>query len=690
MSLFDLFKTKAVQAPTHSPLLQMFSNAVGSSSRPNDQRLLDQFADHTWIYACIRLIQTKGAGVPLKVYSEKSGKREELPNHKLQRLLDSVNPMMNGYDLREATHGYIELTGKSYWLPDNMVGGLPTAIFTLIPSFITPRWGENGLIDYEYRINGKLIRTFKPDELIVFKTWNPVNPFDGLAPGVPARDVAEMVLNADRYNSAFIKNGATAGGFLTSEKPIMDTTKKMILAAWNKLHSGLKNVNKVGILDGGLKWEGTSTTHSDMQFVDLQKMSIRSLLAAYGIQPVMLGIHEDSNYSNATEQRRAFWIDCMIPRLRKIESVLNERLAPLYGPDIYVAYDLNGVEEMKEDQKAKAERDQIHVGAGIKTINEVRAEMDLSPVPWGDTWNAPFGLMPIESHTAPIAPAGEEIDEEEEIDEKPEVEEPKKAAHVDKGYVRRTGTWVKFKAHTEAIERRWFPPIRRLFSDQEREVIANLRQHWEVKARHIRLNKVKDMRQDLSVILFERGEARKLFQKTGRKLLELALNASAEKEIKDHDLEIQFSVQNPKVSTWLSNKAFKFANAVNLTTEEALRVELVEAVNLGESIAEVEKRIEEVFDIARGPRTQMIARTEVISASNEGAQAAYEQSGIVKGTEWVSSRDAKVRESHQIDGETINMGFTFSNGLKYPGDPSGEAEDVINCRCTIAPVIPKE
>jgi len=34
-----------------------------------------------------------------------------------------------------------------------------------------------------------------------------------------------------------------------------------------------------------------------------------------------------------------------------------------------------------------------------------------------------------------------------------------------------------------------------------------------------------------------------------------------------------------------------------------------------------------------------------------------------------------------MDGETRPFNEPYSNGLMYPGDPGGSAEEVINCRC---------
>ena len=52
--------------------------------------------------------------------------------------------------------------------------------------------------------------------------------------------------------------------------------------------------------------------------------------------------------------------------------------------------------------------------------------------------------------------------------------------------------------------------------------------------------------------------------------------------------------------------------------------------------------------------------------------------------QWDASLDGRTRDSHRkVDGEIREIGEKFSNGLEYPGDPSGRPEEVINCRCAL-------
>jgi uncharacterized protein with gpF-like domain len=58
---------------------------------------------------------------------------------------------------------------------------------------------------------------------------------------------------------------------------------------------------------------------------------------------------------------------------------------------------------------------------------------------------------------------------------------------------------------------------------------------------------------------------------------------------------------------------------------------------------------------------------------------------------WVSARDGNVRDSHErMDGRTVEFGKEFPIGVRYPLEPGGPADEVINCRCIVQPVYEDE
>lgn len=63
--------------------------------------------------------------------------------------------------------------------------------------------------------------------------------------------------------------------------------------------------------------------------------------------------------------------------------------------------------------------------------------------------------------------------------------------------------------------------------------------------------------------------------------------------------------------------------------------------------------------------------------------------GVDVRARWMATLDSRTRDSHrQLDGEAAGDDGRFSNGPRYPGDPTGPASEVWNCRCTLVASIP--
>lgn len=118
---------------------------------------------------------------------------------------------------------------------------------------------------------------------------------------------------------------------------------------------------------------------------------------------------------------------------------------------------------------------------------------------------------------------------------------------------------------------------------------------------------------------------------------------------------------------------------------ETIRDEVSTGMEDGESITELRDRILNVANMEEY-RAERIARTEVISAANGGEYDQIQLIGATGTKEWLATEDARTRKSHiAANGQSVAIADPFSVGgfsLKYPGDPSGPASEIVNCRCT--------
>ena len=91
-----------------------------------------------------------------------------------------------------------------------------------------------------------------------------------------------------------------------------------------------------------------------------------------------------------------------------------------------------------------------------------------------------------------------------------------------------------------------------------------------------------------------------------------------------------------------------------------------------------------VFEIALGERRLAAAATLVTTFSAFASAEAGKQLAPDTGTKtWVvGSRNP--RSSHAyMDGETVGINDSFSNGMAWPGDPVGGVDEVAGCQCSI-------
>ena len=157
-----------------------------------------------------------------------------------------------------------------------------------------------------------------------------------------------------------------------------------------------------------------------------------------------------------------------------------------------------------------------------------------------------------------------------------------------------------------------------------------------------------------------------------------------------------FDRADPRIQRWLGERIATFSTEVTETTAKRVRAALIQAQEAGEGIPQIRARMQAIFiedgDTIRAERgrSNTIARTEMVSATNEGRFDAAVQSEIVVEKEWLTAIDGRERESHRNMHRTrVPLNEPFHVGADQMMAPGGGsiAKENINCRCTFVEIV---
>lgn len=121
-------------------------------------------------------------------------------------------------------------------------------------------------------------------------------------------------------------------------------------------------------------------------------------------------------------------------------------------------------------------------------------------------------------------------------------------------------------------------------------------------------------------------------------------------------------------------------------TGDALRT-IEEGIREGRGLDKHDKELRAQFTDMKTNELRRISKTETHSIYQQSKYEAILQ-GNAPYKKWIHGNVpiGPAREWHEdMDGEVVAVDEPFSNGLMYPGDPAGDAEEVINCGCDMVP-----
>lgn len=207
-------------------------------------------------------------------------------------------------------------------------------------------------------------------------------------------------LFADKYNIDFFSNNARPNiailfenlGFGRGQAAIRRAKQWYLEEHQGKPHLPLF----MGAEKGAVKLQQMQLSNKDMEFEVYSTMLLSKIMSVYGMQPFILGVvNSTTGKLNSQEQVNQFKIDAVLPYLKM--TVENFNLVLIWGEqnynydDIYLSHDDLDLRDMK----STADMYEVYLKNGVITINQVRQELKMSPVPWGDIPYIPVNIAPL-------------------------------------------------------------------------------------------------------------------------------------------------------------------------------------------------------------------------------------------------------------------------------------------------------
>lgn len=683
---------------------------TGKMSRP--------YAEHPWVQAPVSVKGENVASVPLRVYRvpkndpDAEGEPVEA-THPLQQAVDYPNPECGGDDIEEGISICLDLYGEAflYLVPqgssdekyDPAKG--PQGWWLVHPSAMKPHLDDarNRLIGWKMR-GGRGKEELVPAERIVqIKRYNPYDAYRGLSPMEAARIEAEADHKASRWTDALLSNGGDPGGILTTESMLDEDQVRVLRTRWQDRHSGPANAGKVAILHGGMKWQSVATNARDMEFSNQRIWSREALLAVFGVPKMLVGLVDDVNRNTARETKRLFWEEVLVPRLRRIERALNRQVAqPLNRAaqgvraawEYRFRFDLSGVEALRENLEERMARakELKEIGYSINQIN-VRLGLGMDEVAWGEEPLEQPNLVPVSLlHEDPggfIGGKGQ--------DQAQDQGSRSLAIVTSKTRARRR------RALAQAYQREFYHPaerkslagVRRYFRSVASKQVDAIAQWAKKKGRRAWPETAPLSREELDdLLLAPQFWSGAMVDVMGVPLGEVALSALDQLG----DQLGGFSIITPDLDEpWISKQVASRIGAMARLAEAdrlILRRALIHAISTGgiTNIRGVQQEVSRVFTQMSAGRALTIARTETGMLANRMRREGMRKEGVEK-REWTTSNDELVRPTdpkqkanHRVlEGEIVKGDDLYSNGLRWPMDPNGKAEEIINCRCNEIP-----
>lgn len=463
---------------------------------------------------------------------------------------------------------------------------------------------------------------------------------NGTSPMSTLADILAEQNEAVKYRRDLWKRGARFGGVISRKTEWPNgKARRRFLKGFQKFASGGASAGSWLLLEDDMEAKAIeSMKPSEALDLDGRTLSDIQVASAYHIPPELIGARE-GNFSNIKAFFEALYGPALGPLITDIDQTLNAALTRT--SDLYIEADVDAMLRGNFEDQLKSL--QSSVGAPWLLRNEARALQNLPPIEGGDDLVVPLNvLVGGQANPRDSAPKADPL-----IDELvPPALVGRKAAHA--CYKARAPQTYTTKA--EQV-------LGSFFDRQKKAVLSAIGASdgddwWDTERWDTELG------DDLFALAVS----------TSTEVARTTLD-SAGFDPDEYDVD--------RTLAFLKDVAKSRAGMINSTTQERVKVAV-------ESDDDDEPTPADVFDYRKDVDSGSSAAALITTFSAFGVAEVGNQFAPNTATKTWIVTSKNPRASHAaMDGETVPISDNFSNGMAWPGDPVGGADEVSGCVCEL-------
>jgi HK97 family phage portal protein len=233
-----------------------------------------------------------------------------------------------------------------------------------------------------------------------------------------ARDSVGLASATESYGARLFSQGAMHGGALSVPGVLNDEAADRMARSFQKATSGSGNWHRPVVLEQGAKFEPTTMTAEDSQFMVSRKFSVTDIARWFGVPPHMIGDLERSTNNNIEQQSLEFVTYDLTPWLARWEqSIKSNLILERDRPSYFAEFNVDAL--LRGDSESRANFFSKMFAVGAYSTNDIRRIDSKNVVEGGDQRFVPSNMMLL-NKVEPVAdvpiPVDEDVDDDDDDD----------------------------------------------------------------------------------------------------------------------------------------------------------------------------------------------------------------------------------------------------------------------------------